>query len=256
MGLILLPGEVATGATGPPDWTIRALPLPGDAQGRYVVHATRPPPGLAPGTTLAIRFTTRAPLGTNRAREIRFSPTCVVGSDVVKQSSGPPPPPPPPPPKPRPCKCESLTVGLGPDSKRDRRHHQFLLVWDLECTGGAGGCSGRLEAQLPAAERRKGVRIRLNEGDQHAVEWRLNCRGSCPQRRVAEGSALLDVTASPNAPFGAKIGAIRIRVERFCKRQRAPQIIRIAFNPDGRISQRRSDLNGNGVADGKEKRKT
>ena len=48
MGLILLPGEVPTGATGPAGWTIRALPLPGDAQGRWVVHATKAPPGTQP----------------------------------------------------------------------------------------------------------------------------------------------------------------------------------------------------------------
>ena len=67
---------------------------------------------------------------------------------------------------------------------------------------------------------------------------------------------MLDVTAAVDAQFGVEVGAVRITVERFCKRQRVPQTIRIAFNPDGRISVRRSDLNGNGVADGKEKRKT
>ena len=161
MGLILLPGEVPTGATGPAEWTIRVLPLPGDAQGRWVVHATKPPPGLAPGGSLAIPFTTQAPLAPNQPREIRFSSTCVVGSDIVKQSSGPtapprPPPPPPPSPRPKPCACESLDVQLGSRISSAQDVH-LDLDWGARVHEGGwrmpGEAGGRAVQRLEASER-------------------------------------------------------------------------------------------------------
>jgi hypothetical protein len=45
-----------------------------------------------------------------------------------------------------------------------------------------------------------------------------------------------------------------LEVDRFCKRELTTKRFRIAFNDGGAISKRRSDLNGNGVADGKEKK--
>ena len=41
-----------------------------------------------------------------------------------------------------------------------------------------------------------------------------------------------------------------LEVDRFCKRQLTTKRFRVAFNADGKVSLRRSDLNGNGVAAG------
>jgi hypothetical protein len=264
MGLILLPGEVPTGATGPAEWTIRVLPLPGDAQGRWVVHATKPPPGLAPGASLAIQFTTQAPLAPNQPREIRFSSTCVVGSDVVKQSTGPtapprPPPPPPPSPKPKPCVCESLEVRLG-SRISSAQEVNLDLDWALACTKGDGGCQGKLEVELSTASKRANVRLLVvQEGTGRATggKWFVDCEGMCfrSRGRKTAGEALVSLIAPAREDFGPRgIGSVTLEVDRFCKRRLTTKRFRIAFNAEGRVSLRRSDLNGNGVADGREKR--
>ena len=264
MGLILLPGEVPTGATGPAGWTIRALPLPGDAQGRHVVHATKQPPGLAPGASLAIQFTTQARLAPNQPREIRFSSTCVVGSDVVKQSTGPtapprPPPPPPPSPRPKPCVCESLEVRLG--SRISSAQAVTLdLDWVLGCTNGDGGCQGKLEVELSTASKRANVRLLVvQEGTGRATggKWLVDCEGKCfrARPRKVSGGASVSLDAPEREVFGPRgIGSVTLEVDRLCKRRLTTKRFLVAFNAGGRVSLRRSDLNGNGVADGKEKR--
>ncbi len=263
MGLILLPGEVATGATGPAGWTIRALPLPGDAQGRWVVHATKQPPGLAPGASLAIQFTTQARLAPNRPREIRFSSTCVVGSDVVKQSSGPPSPPPPPPPpppspRPKPCVCESLDVRLGSRISSAQEVH-LDLDWVLGCTKGDGGCQGKLEVELSTASKRAKVRLLVvQQGTGRATggKWLVDCEGKCfrSRPRKVSGGASVSLDAPKGEVFGPQgIGSVTLEVDRLCKRRLTTKRFLVAFNAGGKVSLRRSDLNGNGVADGKEK---
>jgi len=262
MGLILLPGEVPTGATGPAGWLIRALPLPGDPQGRWVVHATQPPPGLAPGATLPIQFTMQGPLAPNAPREIRFSSTCVAGSDVVKQSSGPtaPPPPPPPPPKKTPCVCDSLDVQL--DIRRvDERKALAFVEWELECTKGNGSCEGRLEVELATSAERANVRLQDIDPTPRRAKggaWLVDCKGKCGRNhgrltREERSFFLLPPLAEDLGPGG--IGAVTLEVDRFCRRQLTTKRFRIAFNAGGVISKRRSDLNGNGVADGKEKKR-
>jgi len=260
MGLILLPGEVPTGASGPAEWTIRALPLPGDAQGRWVVHATKQPPGLAPGASLAIQFTTQARLAPNQPREIRFSPTCVVGSDVVKQSSGPtpPPPPPPPPPKPKPCVCESLDVRLG-SRISSAQAVNLDLDWVLGCTKGDGGCQGKLEVELSTASKRAKVRLLVvQDGTGRATGgvWRVDCEGKCfrARPRKISGGAQVSLDAPEREVFGPRgIGSVTLEVDRLCQRRLTTKRFLVAFNAGGKVSLRRSDLNGNGVADGKEK---
>jgi hypothetical protein len=266
MGLILLPGEVPTAATGPAEWLIRVLPLPGDPQGRWVVHATKQPPGLAPGASLAIQFTTQARLATNQAREIRFSSTCVVGSDVVKQSSGPipppppPPRPPPPPPRPKPCACESLDVQLD-WTIASEQEAAFALDWVLGCTKGDGGCAGKLEVELTTASKRENVRLRVTHaGTAQATgaTWLVDCRGKCfrARPRTTAGTGSVRLSTPGREVFGPRgIASVTLEVDRTCKRRLTTKRFRVAFNAGGGISLRRSDLNGNGVPDGNEKRK-
>jgi hypothetical protein len=45
-----------------------------------------------------------------------------------------------------------------------------------------------------------------------------------------------------------------LEIDRFCRRELTTKRFTVAFGADGRVSARRSDLNGNGVADGREKR--
>jgi hypothetical protein len=263
MGLILRPGEVPTAATGPAGWTIRALPLPGDAQGRWVVHATQPAPGLAPGASLAIRFTTQAPLAQSQPREIRFSSTCVVGSDVVKTSTGPTPPPPPPPPSPRPkpCVCDSLEVKLGTRIS-SAREVNLDLDWALGCTKGDGGCQGKLEVELSTASKRANVRLLVvQEGTGRATggKWLVDCEGKCSRNRgrKTSGGAQVSLDAPDGQVFGPQgIKSVAVEIDRVCKRGLTTKRFLVAFSAGGKVSLRRSDLNGNGVADGREKRTT
>jgi hypothetical protein len=243
MGLILLPGEVPTGATGPPGWTIRALPLPGDAQGRYVVHATQPSPGLAPGATLAIQFTTRAALATNRAREIRFSSTCVVGSDVVKQSTGPT----------RRCVCQTLTAVIEPNTVAivsDSRRGMRLIArvrWAMHCSAGSGVCGGHLTLRPSRHSRDRGVRV---VAPKHSL---IECDGRC--ERTTSGKARFTLVAGPafgRGVRGRRVGVIGLTMFRFCRIRdpHPPLTFRIVFTENGEIDRGRSDLNANTRNDG------
>ena len=76
-----------------------------------------------------------------------------------------------------------------------------------------------------------------------------------PGARKSAGGAQVSLTAPDGKVFGPRgIGSVMVEIDRFCKRRLTTKRFRIAFNADGKVSLRRSDLNGTGVADGREER--
>jgi hypothetical protein len=158
-----------------------------------------------------------------------------------------------------PCECDSLDVELnraGFDSNVEAR---FSFDWTLGCTGGKGACQGTFSIAGDRAARTAGVDLRLpkNAGAFKATpsqgEIKATCTGDC-ERTELTGGARLFVQAPSGKVFGRDIRVVTVVVERTCKRVLAPKIFRIAFRPDGEVSDRRSDLDGSGIPDGKEKK--
>ena len=159
----------------------------------------------------------------------------------------------------KPCECDSLDVVL--DVRQTSSQSSTLgFKWELECTGGAGPCSGTFVIKPDKAARAAGVRMgftgRIDLESERGANGRVEatCVGNCANQSKGE-SYLLFEAETLGSWFGDEISAMTIEVERICgSRERAPKTFKIAYGGFGTISKRRSDLNGNGIADGKEKR--
>jgi len=166
-------------------------------------------------------------------------------------------------PAPEPCECDSLEVGLNLRYVTSGRVVSFDLGWSMECTKGTGRCSGLLTAAITKSDRGKRVLLAVEaKSGKATVErgervWRVDCGIECDSGVAAspQGNEDLTIFAPADGDFGKTVGSVTVEVDRFCRRELAPKIFRVAFNADGYISKGRSDLNGNGIPDGKEKQK-
>lgn len=162
---------------------------------------------------------------------------------------------------PEPCECDSLDVRLHTEPA-GRTELTLGFDWTLECTGGEGACEGNLSVSGDRAARTAGVKADVVGSDKMTVERSGNeihvtCRGDCkgPTTSGPRGAYLILKAPTGNAFGNDDIGSVTVVVERTCRRKLAPKIFRIAFGELGLVSLRRSDLNGNGVPDGQEKKK-
>jgi hypothetical protein len=258
---LLLTGVQPTSASGPAGVLTRV----GTFQGRGLVHmqGNAATPVVAAGGTAAASFTTNVAIPLNAGGEIRYSATCLPGSDIVGQATGPPAPPPPPPPKKqKPCRCVSLDVELAANKSASERTRAVLdQKWTLGCTKGSGHCSGRLITELSSASKRADVDLSVVQdgvGRGRAGKWFVTCDGRCFLSRPREisGAGYIDLRPPRGQRFGpGGITSVTLEVERICRRELTTKRFLIEFNAVGAINERRSDLNGNGVADGKERKK-
>ena len=134
------------------------------------------------------------------------------------------------------------------------------LDWALGCTKGSGRCKGKLEVELSTASKRAKVRLLVVQNGRGVATggtWLVDCEGACsPNRpRTIRGEAGVSLDAPDGEVFGPRgIGSVTLEVDRVCKRRLTTRRFLVAFNAGGKVSLRRSDLNGNGVPDGREKR--
>jgi hypothetical protein len=161
-----------------------------------------------------------------------------------------------------PCECDSLDVllrtGDNPEGFGSESGTIVPLEWTLECTGGPGRCKGAFSIKGDQAARAADIKLGHGEGlsSYQLVpadrEFDVRCDGDCTAPTTE--TRYLTVRPPDGSRLGRDVRSVTIVVERTCGRQLAPKIFRIAFGAAGVVSARRSDLNGNGVADGKEKR--
>jgi hypothetical protein len=222
----------------------------GTFQGRGLVHM-QGDPVVAPGASVSADFRTDVPMAADAGGEIRYSATCLQGSDVVGRATGPVPVPPD-----ERCECQRLTaeggsysssqVGTGPTRLKTR------LRWFLSCSAGAGTCVGRLKLARPA-----GTDIAIATPKQLTV----TCRGRCDRGgpTSASGTVALQVTSRQTLDFDNRRGrTVVFPVRRFCVRNgREVPVgttrVRLVFNGAGLLDKKKSDLNGNGKPDGAER---
>ncbi len=258
--LTLAAGTQATGFQTPPaGWQVGGATAP-PAQ---VIGGQNRTSGIPPGGSAGFTFTTNGPLG--NGSQARISSTCTSGSDVTVPASGPGSTAPPPPPAARPCACKSLTARVS--SVRFDRIGSLVvrLAWELECTDGTGGCRGTLTPTLGRAAKAEG----FVGGFRNDSPKTVLCRGSCGEKRtsvvppaffIERPASVIGVDdaaiAARKARWRARVGVITIEVARTCgDKRRTPLLLDLAFDRKGFLDKAKSDLNGNGILDGREKRK-
>lgn len=248
---LLLDGVQPTSASGPPGVLTRV----GTFQGRGLVHmqGSAATPAVPAGTTVAVDFVTNVAIPANAGGEIRYSPTCLAGSDQIGRATDPtpPPPPPPPPPKPKPCACKELETRIVPSRTsvsggKNGFTMELLLEWRLSCTKGAGDCQGEIRLVPSVSGKRRGIAVTLP-----AVG--VTCKGPCAktttrfQKFVVTGGARW-----ADGKRGRTDRLVRLQLKRTCGRTRLPQTFDVVFGRGGGIDGRLSDLDGNGIVDGRD----
>jgi hypothetical protein len=247
---LLLTGVQPTSASGPAGVLTRV----GTFQGRGLVHmqGTAAAPVVQPGATVTVDFRTNIAIPTDLGGEIRYSDTCLAGSDQIGQASGPPPPPPKPKPQPKKCACKDLKTRIVPNrtsiGRSDARGFamELLVEWTLTCTKGSGDCTGELTLAPSVRARRLGISVAAPAGT-------VACKGACAktttrfQRWNVSGGAKW-----AQGKRGRDPKLLRLEMKRKCKSTRIPQVFEIVFNRGGGIDSKLSDLNANGIQDGKD----
>jgi streptogramin lyase len=162
-----------------------------------------------------------------------------------------------------PCKCDSLDVRLEGQYATGSREVTLGFNWTLECTGGAGPCDGSISISGDGAARAAGVKVNVVGSEKMSVdragsEIEVTCKGDCKGLTTSgpRDRSYLILRAPDGRQFDNErgIGSVSVVAERTCGRPLAPKVFKIAFGAGGFVSERRSDLNGNGVADGREKK--
>ena len=241
----LAPRVRATGIGTPPaGWQVGApTPPPSPAL------VGKGEPGIPPGGTGVFPFRTDVTYPLDAGGTIAVSSDCKA--DFSFEVSGPS----------APCMCDKLTVQIrGVDIVQATPTHLSIdlpITWDMECTGGAGKCTGELNVAPTVEDRRSGLRVKRLKGTSRT--GKVSCKGSCQRGNGANVRFRISGGASfGSGKLGKSVRTISVEVDRFCERERAPLIFDIALGSDASgpyIDPKKSDLNGNGIADGKEKKR-
>lgn len=227
----------------------------GTFQGRGLVHmqGTAAAPAIPPGGTVTVDFRTNVPIPVNAGGEIRYSATCLAGSDQIGRATGPTPPPPPPPPKPKKCVCKDLKTRIVANRSSIGRSDakgfdmELLVEWTLTCTKGAGDCTGELTLAPSVRGKRLGIAVAAPAGA-------VSCKGPCAktttrfQKWIVTGGAKW-----AHGKRGRNPKLLRLEMKRVCTSRRIPQTFDIVFNRSGGIDTKLSDLNANGIQDSKDR---
>jgi hypothetical protein len=208
--------------------------------------------GIPPGGKQAFRILTDKPFdGNGSPGGAQVSGDCVEDGPAPIDFGSPPKPKPTP--KPTPCVCKDLKTRIVANRSGVTRSDakgfamELLLEWNLTCSKGTGGCTGRVTPAPSARAKRLGITVA-------APAAAITCTGPCAattkrfQKLVVRGGARWAA-----GKRGRTDTLVRLQVKRTCKSTRIPQTFDIVFDRNGRIDTRRSDLNANGLADRKDR---
>lgn len=125
---------------------------------------------------------------------------------------------------------------------------EILTQWTLTCTKGAGKCEGELTLVPSVRAKNLGVTVTAPAGG------KVTCTGPCA--KTTKNLQTFVVKAGPKLGSGKRgksVSLLRLEMKRVCKSTRTRQIFEIVFTRTGGIDTKRSDLNANGIQDGKDK---
>jgi streptogramin lyase len=243
VGVVASSSSPAIGSTFSASFQLRATATAVRSGGG--VYNARVQNGDTGAFTQGIRVTNIEP-GT-RSVTVTFKGTSAVPVDFGVYAQTPKP-------EPDDCECKELTVAVNTaqdlvvDAGREGLRLQFLLGWKLKCSGGEGNCTGRLLLSPATGDRAEGLRI---DGD-----TAVSCKARCAETLIAYHKVVLDGGARFGTQrLGKSVRVISLEIDRVCAGTTKTTVVDFAFGGDGKLDLKRSDLNGNGVADGKEKRR-
>jgi hypothetical protein len=123
---------------------------------------------------------------------------------------------------------------------------ELLVEWTMTCTKGAGTCTGELTLVPSVRGKRKGIAVSSPAG-------KVACNGPCA--RTTTRFQRYDVSGGAKWASGKRGRTerlLRLEMNRRCKSAKTDQVFLIAFTRSGGIDGKLSDLNANGIDDGKE----
>jgi hypothetical protein len=148
----------------------------------------------------------------------------------------------------KPCKCRKLSIAASGVSSGQRTHPNgpvlvgMTITWRLTCTAGKGRCRGTVTALPPAGS---DVKITQPGG---AVACTAPCGTS------STGSFRLKATSANDLDFDNRANeSYGFRFQISCSGRTRTKTVTLAFGPRGFLDRKRSDLNANGIPDGKER---
>lgn len=209
--------------------------------------------GIAPGQKASFRILTDMPFdGNGSPGVLRVSEDGVTDVIFTLLFGSPPKP------KPEPvvaCSCRNLAVtGSKYSSSQVNTGVARLKVnlnWALTCAGEPGKpCAGRIEIQPPAASD-----IKVAAPKSRNVKCAGRCTGPLSTTR---GTARMEATSAKDLHFDERAGkSFPFRLRLWCTRGSREVLVgskrmTFAFGSGGFLDKRKSDLNGNGVPDGKD----
>lgn len=247
-------GVMVTAASRVDGWRLGlSQPAPAPIIGGQIVP---PGDGVPPGGKQTFRILTDKPFdGNGSPGTAQISEDCKSDSSAeIAFGSPPAPAPPKPEPKPQPkaCTCKDLkTRILANRSSIDRSDSRgfsmtLLVQWTLTCTKGAGNCAGELQLVPSTRGKRLGIAVVQPAGA-------VTCRGPCARSTTRfQRYELTGGARWASGKRGRTDRLVRLQMKRKCKSTRIPQTFDIVFNRQGGLDLRQSDLNANGIADGKD----
>lgn len=245
-------GAMVTAASRVDGWRLGlSKPAPAPIIAGQIVP---PGDGIPPGGKQTFRILTDKPFdGAGSPGTAAISEDCRTDAAAEIVFGSPPKPIPTPPPSA--CNCTNLTVvGTKYSSSQvnsGKAQLKLSLNWTLSCSGAAGRpCSGRFEILAPA-----GSDIRLDA----PANGKVSCKGRCiGPPSTARGTAKLRATSAGDLYFDERAGkSFAFRLRLYCTRNGREALVgakrlTFSFNRAGFLDRRKSDLNGDGVPDGKD----
>lgn len=243
--------KVTAFGTAPAGWQLGAPgPLPREQIGG------RSDAGIPPGGSADFLLTTDTTFPTVGTDALSISTDCKV--DTGATVSGPTPGGSTPPPGKTPCTCKSLTVRVDGDTTRRASRLFVVIRWSMHCTPGSGNCTGALVVTPPPGSKfvfdtrgevndAAATRDEIDDGKFFPL-----CKGPCDKTTKRVRFFMLNLARKQ-----ASARTLQLSIVVSCRTKKTRQTFDLVFERGGSLEGLdfdKSDLNGNDVPDGLEKR--
>ena len=207
---------------------------------------------LGPGQSVTFTFNTSDRFTVNNAPVVRISDDCNRDENAKVSIIVPAPKP-----QPKVCECKALRVDAKNYSSSEVNKTptilKMTLVWKMVCSGGEGTCTGKIRIAPPTGSDVKIVTPKNTT---------ITCKGKCDPNGAtsASGSVPLKVVSQNDLDFDNRAHKTFVfPIMRWCVHngQDVPigvEKISLVFGASGFLDKKKSDLNGNRIPDGKEKK--